>query len=159
MNYGLPYKGSKNKLAPKLFELFPQKKNFYDLFCGGGAVTHYALLSNKFEKVYQNDINKDCLDLFIDAAKGKYRNETRWISREDFFKLKDSEPYVKFCWSFGNNLRDYLYGKDWEQLYKAWHYAIFFDDFELMKSYGVDLSSIKKIKNYYEKYVELTNKK
>ena len=154
MNYGLPYKGSKNKLAPKLFELFPQKKNFYDLFCGGGAVTHYALLSNKFEKVYQNDINKDCLDLFIDAAKGKYRNETRWISREDFFKLKDSEPYVKFCWSFGNNLRDYLYGKDWEQLYKAWHYAIFFDDFELMKSYGVDLSSIKKIKNYYEKYIE-----
>ena len=89
MNYGLPYKGSKNKLAPKIFELFPQKKNFYDLFCGGGAVTHYALLSNKFEKVYQNDINKDCLDLFIDAAKGKYRNETRWISREDFLNSID----------------------------------------------------------------------
>lgn len=155
MNYGLPYKGSKNKLAPKIFELFPQKKNFYDLFCGGGAVTHYALLSNKFEKVYQNDINKDCLDLFIDAAKGKYRNETRWISREDFFKLKDSEPYVKFCWSFGNNLRNYLYGKDLEESKKVWHYAVFFDDFEPAKKIlNVDFSPIKKINNRYKKYLE-----
>ena len=32
MNYGLPYKGSKNKLAQKIFELFPQKKNFMTCF-------------------------------------------------------------------------------------------------------------------------------
>ena len=155
MSYGLPYKGSKNKLAPKIFELFPQKKNFYDLFCGGGAVTHYALLSNKFGKVYQNDINKDCLDLFIDAAKGKYRNETRWISREDFFRLKDVEPYISFCWSFGNNLRDYLYAKDLEESKKVWHYAVFFDDFEPAKKIlNVDFSPIKKINNRYKKYLE-----
>ena len=152
MNYGLPYKGSKNKLAPKIFELFPQKKNFYDLFCGGGAVTHFALLSNKFEKVYQNDINKDCLDLFIDAAKGKYRNETRWISREDFFRLKDVEPYISFCWSFGNNLRDYLYAKDLEESKKVWHYAVFFDDFEPAKKIlNIDFSPIKKFNNRYKK--------
>ena len=150
MNYGLPYKGSKNKLAPKIFELFPQKKNFYDLFCGGGAVTHFALLSNKFEKVYQNDINKDCLDLFIDAAKGKYRNETRWISREDF--LNSNEPYVKYCWSFGNNLRNYLYGEEIEPYKKACHYAIVFDDFSLIKElcpevYGVTKEALNGIKN------------
>ena len=60
MKYGLPYKGSKNKLAPKIFELFPQKKNFYDLFCGGCAMTHYGMLHNKFEKFIINDINPMC---------------------------------------------------------------------------------------------------
>ena len=49
MKYGLPYKGSKNKIAGKIFDLFPQADNFYDLFCGGGALTHYALLQKKFK--------------------------------------------------------------------------------------------------------------
>ena len=33
--FGLPYKGSKNKLARKIVDLFPNRKHFYDLFCGG----------------------------------------------------------------------------------------------------------------------------
>ena len=157
MKYGMPYKGSKNKLAGQIFELFPRKKNFYDLFCGGCAMTHYGLLHGGFENFYMNDINPACSELFMDAVHGKFKDEKRWISREDFCRLKDSEPYVEFCWSFGNNLRNYLYGKDREDIMKAWHYAIFFDDFELMKNYGVDLSPIKEIKNRYEKY--LTSKK
>ena len=48
MKYGMPYKGSKNKLAGQIFELFPRKKNFYDLFCGGCAMTHYGLLHGGF---------------------------------------------------------------------------------------------------------------
>ena len=157
MKYGMPYKGSKNKLAGQIFELFPRKKNFYDLFCGGCAMTHYGLLHGGFENYYMNDINPACTELFMDAVHGKFKDEKRWISREDFFRLKDSEPYVCFCWSFGNNLRDYLYGKDREDMMKAWHYAIFFDDFEPFKKYGFDLSPIKGIKNRYEKY--LTSKK
>ena len=153
MKYGMPYKGSKNKLAGKIFELFPRKKNFYDLFCGGCAMTHYGLLHGGFENYYMNDINPACPELFMDAVHGKFKDEKRWISREDFFRLKDSEPYVAFCWSFGNNLRDYLYGKDWEEIKRAWHYAIFFDDFEPFKKYGVDMSPIKEIKNRYEKYL------
>ena len=39
---------------------------------------------------------------------GKYVDEKRWISREDFYKLKDTDPYVAIVWSFGNNMRDYL---------------------------------------------------
>ena len=153
MKYGMPYKGSKNKLAGKIFELFPRKKNFYDLFCGGCAMTHYGLLHGGFENFYMNDINPACTELFMDAVHGKFKDEKRWISREDFFRLKDSEPYVAFCWSFGNNLRDYLYGKNWEEIKRAWHYAIFFDDFEPFKKYGVDMSAIKGIKNRYEKYL------
>ena len=33
--YGLPYKGSKSKIAAKIFECFPDAENFYDLFAGG----------------------------------------------------------------------------------------------------------------------------
>ena len=150
MKYGLPYKGSKNKLAPKIFELFPQKKNFYDLFCGGGAMTHYGMLHNKFEKFIINDINPMCPTLFFDAVNGKFKNETRWISREDF--LNSNEPYVKFCWSFGNNLRSYLYGEEIEPYKKACHYAIVFDDFSLIKElcpevYSVTKEALNGIKN------------
>ena len=150
MKYGLPYKGSKNKLAPKIFELFPQKKNFYDLFCGGCAMTHYGMLHNKFEKVIINDINPMCPTLFFDAVNGKFKNETRWISREDF--LNSNEPYVKYCWSFGNNLRSYLYGEEIEPYKKACHYAIVFDDFSLIKElcpevYGVTKEALNGIKN------------
>ena len=150
MNYGLPYKGSKNKLAPKIFELFPQKKNFYDLFCGGCAMTHYGMLHNKFEKFIINDINPMCPTLFVYAINGKFKNETRWISREDF--LNSNEPYVKYCWSFGNNFRGYLYGEEIEPYKKACHYAIVFDDFSLIKElcpevYGVTKEALNGIKN------------
>ena len=142
MNYGLPYKGSKNKLAPKIFELFPQKKNFYDLFCGGCAMTHYGMLHNKFEKFIINDLNPMCPTLFFDTVNGKFKNETRWISREDF--LNSNEPYVKYCWSFGNNLRGYLYGKEIEPYKKACHYAIVFDDFSLIKELCPDVYDVTK---------------
>ena len=142
MKYGLPYKGSKNKLAPKIFELFPQKKNFYDLFCGGCAMTHYGMLHNKFEKFIINDLNPMCPTLFFDAVNGKFKNETRWISREDF--LNSNEPYVKFCWSFGNNLRSYLYGEEIELYKKACHYAIVFDDFSLIKELCPDVYDVTK---------------
>ena len=157
MNYGLPYKGSKNKLAPKIFELFPQKKNFYDLFCGGCAMTHYGMLHNKFEKFIINDLNPMCPTLFFDAINGKFKNETRWISREDF--LNSNEPYVKFVWSFGNNLIGYLYGKEIEPWKKALHYARVFDDFSLFEEMGIKLKTAssselrKNEKVIREKYV------
>ena len=133
MKYGLPYKGSKNRLAPKIFELFPKRKNFYDLFCGGCAMTHYGMLHNKFERFVINDINPQCTTLFVDAINGKYANETRWISRDDFFRLKDTDAYVAFCWSFGSDCMSYMYGRPIEPYKKAWHYAIVFDDWSLIK--------------------------
>ena len=57
------------------------------------------------------------------AINGEFNNENRWISREEFYQLKDTDPYVAICFSFGNNLVDYLYGKDVEPIKKALHYA------------------------------------
>lgn len=94
-----------------------------------------------------------CPTLFIDALNGKYNNEKRWISREDFFRLKDTDPYVAVVWSFGNNLRDYLYSKEIEPLKKAIHYAMFFSDYSLGKELGHDLSFIDPIQDFQKRYL------
>lgn len=152
MKYGLPYKGSKNKLAERIVRLLPRRTNLVDLFCGGCAVTHAALLMGKFEHIYINDINWMCPTLFMDALQGKYANDTRWISREDFFRLRDTDPYVAMVWSFGNNMRDYLYSKEIEPLKKAIHYALFFSDYSLAKALGHDLSFVDAIKDVQQRY-------
>lgn len=69
---------------------------------------------------------------FLDALCGKYENENRWISREDFFDLKDSDVFVRVCWSFGNDKNSYMYGKDVEEIKKAVHYARMFIDYSLI---------------------------
>lgn len=153
MKYGLPYKGSKNKLAERIVRLLPKRTHLVDLFCGGCAVSHAALLMGKFEHIHINDINWMCPTLFIDALNGKYNNEKRWISREDFFRLKDTDPYVAVVWSFGNNLRDYLYSKEIEPLKKAIHYAMFFSDYSLGKELGHDLSFIDPIQDLQKRYL------
>lgn len=122
--YGLPYQGSKNKLAERIVALLPPATHLYDVFAGGCAITHAALLSGKFKEVHANDIS-DSVTLFEDALNGKYENESRWISREDFFRLKDSDPYVRIVWSFGNNQRNYLYSREIEPYKKAVHEMLY----------------------------------
>lgn len=153
MKYGLPYKGSKNKLAERIVRLLPKRTHLVDLFCGGCAVSHAALLMGKYEHIHINDINWMCPTLFLDALNGKYNNENRWISREDFFRLKDTDPYVAFVWSFGNNLRDYLYSREIEPLKKAIHYAMFFGDYSLGKELRYDLSFIDSIQDLQKRFL------
>lgn len=157
MNYGLPYMGSKNKIAEWVVSHFPERKHFYDLFAGGCAVTHCAMLKNKFESYTINDIARTP-ELFTDAISGKYADERRWISREDFFRLKDNDEYVRICWSFGNKGRDYLYSKEFEPWKKALHHARVYGDFSLMEEFGIrtDGTRIDIKKNaaeYKEKYI------
>lgn len=122
--YGLPYQGSKSKLAERIVALLPPATHLCDIFAGGCAITHAALLSGKFKEIHANDIS-DSVTLFEDALNGKYKNESRWISREDFFRLKDSDPYVRIVWSFGNNQRDYLYSREIEPYKKAVHEMLY----------------------------------
>ena len=159
MRYGLPYKGSKNRIIEKIIPLFPERKNFYDLFCGGCSVTHGAILSGKFENFVINDLDGQMPELFFNAIHGKYNNETRWISREDFLELKDSDSYVRICWSFGNNGREYLYSKEVEPWKKALHYARVLKDFSLLRQFGIETDNADRItikknkKEYIEKYI------
>lgn len=52
----------------------------------------------------------------MDAVNGKYHDERRVITREDFDSQKDTDAYVKYIWSFGNNGQAYLWGKHIEDI-------------------------------------------
>ena len=115
-HYGVPYQGNKSRIADRIIHLLPEGDRLVDLFGGGGAITHCAMLSDKWNSFLYNDINKMITTLFIDAINGKYHDEKRVITREDFESYKDSDPYVKYIWSFGNNGTGYLWGKDIEEI-------------------------------------------
>lgn len=128
MNYGLPYKGSKNRIAKKILDVLPAAPVLYDVFCGGCAITHAAMLSGKYSRVVANDINGMIPHAFETALAEGFRNEDRWISRDDFQKLYKTDPYVAICFSFGNNLHQYCYARELEPYKRALHYAIFWKD-------------------------------
>lgn len=133
MNYGLPYAGSKNQFANKILEVLPSADTFVDLFAGGCSMTHAAMLSGKYNHFIANDINPQIVQLFNDAIYGKYNDEVRWISHDDWIRLKDTDAYVKYCWSFSNNGYTYKYSKEIEPYEKALHYAVFWGDFAQLK--------------------------
>ena len=61
VRYGLPYKGSKNKIAKEILGILPEGKVLVDICAGGCAITHAALeqmdtLCPKWERVIANDI-------------------------------------------------------------------------------------------------------
>lgn len=141
--YGIPYKGSKNSIARKIVSFLPPADVLIDICAGGCAITHAALeicegLAPKWERIIANDICEMPLKLFKGAICGEYANEKRWIDRETFQKLKDVDPYVRYCWSFGNNGTDYLYAQQVEPWKKALHYARVFGDTSLLRNMGID---------------------
>lgn len=139
-NYGLPYTGSKSRIAHWVIDNLPRGRVLIDAFAGGCAITHRALLSQKWQTIIANDINGKYPQLFADAVRGKYRDEKRWISREDFKRLKQQDAFFACCWSFGNNLHTYMYSKAIEPYKRALHYAIVLDDFAPMQELMPEVS-------------------
>ena len=135
MNFGLPYLGSKNFIAKWVCDILPNANTLYDLFAGGGAITHCASLNQKYNNYIVNDLNSLCINGLKMAYNGEFKNETRWISREDFFKLRDTDYYVACCYSFGSNFCNYSYSKETEQLKKAMHYSVYFNDNSLLSEF------------------------
>ena len=152
MRYGVPYQGSKNKICDWLIEHLPSGDVFVDLFAGGCALTHAVLLSDKYNRIIANDIG-DAPEFFRNAVAGKYANEKRWISREDFRALKYKDPYISLCWSFGNNRRDYLYAVEVEPWKKALHYARVFGDKSLLRDMGIKSDgSTADVRKHHDEY-------
>lgn len=129
MTYGLPYKGSKNKIAQWIVDQLPPAENFYDLFGGGGAVTHCAMLSGKWRYFFLNDIRQGLTECFAMAMNGEYQKPEyrRWISREEFNVIRHgtthSDCYFSLLWSFGSDMESYMFDKREEaekrELYEA----------------------------------------
>ena len=119
MKYGMPYMGSKSKIADEILALIPDADFFVDVFAGGCAMTDAALLSNRFKGIISNDM-KGTPAVYESFIKGK-KPSYAWVSREDFHRLKSNDLVIAMCWSFGNNLGSYAYGKHKEDmLRKVW---------------------------------------
>lgn len=84
-----------------------------DIFAGGCAVTHAAMLSGKFAKIIAND-KTDAPQIFINAIDGKYQNYNKVLSRDDF-RMTES-TLDKLLYSFGNDKSSYLWGEDIEHV-------------------------------------------
>ena len=141
MRYGLPYKGSKNSIAKWIISQLPTAETFVDLFFGGGAVTHAALLSGKYKRFIVNDIDARLPKLFLECIRGEHtvENHTEFISREEFEARKDADIYTALVWSFGNNKTGYIYGKEVEDFKKQLHRAVFEGFADGLASYGFNI--------------------
>lgn len=125
--YGVPYQGSKAQIAEWVIDNLPKADVLVDLFAGGCAITDCALQSGKWNKVIANDKEGSGIELFIDATQGKYKTESRWISRDFFNENKETDPYIKWIWSFGNDGESYLYSKEREMCLEPIWKMIFSD--------------------------------
>ena len=151
MRYGLPYMGSKNKIADWVVDCLPPAEHFYDLFCGGCAVTHAALLRHKYKTYHVNDITNMGY-VFQKLVTEEYKPDYRWVSREEFEVNKEKDILMALCWSFGNDGNEYLYGKDIEPIKKACHYAVCFEDYALADELGIDLHKLDGIGDIQKRY-------
>jgi site-specific DNA-adenine methylase len=149
---GIPFMGSKRKLADKIIfhnmEHNPKCGYFYDLFGGGGAISFQALQQKRIKKVVYNELNTGVCELIKKIQKDGVTDDFyNWVSREDFNRYKDNSDWrgglVKTCWSFGNDQKSYIYGKHVEQ-YKHDYHAVVVD--------GVD--KLASMSRYCEQYVK-----
>ena len=110
--WGLPYQGSKNGIADWVVDNLPPSDCLVDLFAGGCAVTHCAMVRGKWKCFVANDITP-YPQIFKDAMDGKFRDaEDVIVDREAFFASDD--PVVRLLNSFGNKGKDYLWSHDLE---------------------------------------------
>lgn len=153
----VPYLGSKRRSAGKIFStirnLNPESNTIVDLFCGGFSISEYFY--KRGWKIVANDKNK-----YVVALLNKTINEglnedivTKFVSRDRFNEVLDNPDkheawyvgYIMCVWSFGNNQKGYLFGKDVEPIKRAGH--------ELVIHKNADLIN-KLIPNIPKKYIE-----
>lgn len=109
----MPYKGSKSSIAEWVIEQLPEADIFIDLFAGGCAITHAAMLSGKYKKIICNDISGTPY-IFKQAIDGDFDGLFSVPNKEGFFISDDVA--LKLLYSFGNDQSSYLWGERYEAL-------------------------------------------
>lgn len=153
MSIGLPYMGSKRKIAKDIVDVIlaenPNTKYVYDIFGGGGAISFE--FAKRGIKVYYNDLDTSIVELLKRVTtEGVTKEFYNWVDREEFVKAKDSKNWrlglLKTCWSFGNNYeKGYLYGKKIENSKRLLHNIIVdkckdsINEFELITNIEIPL--------------------
>ena len=153
-SYGICYMGSKNALAERIVALLPSASHLIDVFAGGCAITHCAMKSGKWQHVHANDLNEMIVGAFRRAINGEFIGERRWVSHEEFNRVKGKDAYASICFSFGNNGSSYAYNPKNEELKRALHYAIFLGDHKpFLTLTGIDLTPVLTISDLRERHI------
>lgn len=154
MEYGIPYMGSKNTIAEQIVKAMPCGKRFLDACCGGGAIMQAAAMSGRWERVVASDINPAVIKLldaiFINKGQIDYEHPEP-CTRQDFYnslqRIENGDFTIqdcinKYCGSFGNSGKTFIYGKSSE---------------EIKTTADIMLTSkkLKERRKYYRKFVKM----
>lgn len=157
-SYGLPYKGSKNKIAKWVLDNLPKGNTLVEPFFGGGAITHCAIERGQYNNYIANDL-RGTANIFLDVAQGKRRDlYTRFVWPDEFNREKHDDLLLAIIWSFSNNERNYLYGLKRIDYKYAVHKAIVDNDFELVTKYYTD-DIVKLLQSKLEPMTGLNNRR
>lgn len=145
MELGIPYMGSKRKLAEDIIHFIrgqnQSAKYFYDIFWWGGAISFEAI-NQGFEKVFYVDLDKGMCNLINQIKQWIPEDWNKRITREEFEILKEkNDAYsvaMSLCYSFGNSRKNYAYWVDVEPRKKALHYAVVDEDYTLLRERWID---------------------
>lgn len=168
MNLGIPYMGSKRKLASEILKTITSRHkgitDFYDLFGGGGAISFNAVNDYSFN-VHYNELNSHIFSLveYLKNNKTLDHKFYEWVTREEFFKQCNREDadwysgFVMSCWSFGNKQSSYIYGVDIENIKHLAHKFIVNGDLDAMREIGVDIPELVVIKDIQDRRILFCN--
>ena len=97
-NLGMPYMGSKRKLADKIVSKImndnPNCRYIYDLFGGGGAISFQAIQHHNIKRVIYNELNRGVVELLKDIRENGVSDKYyQWVTREDFDKNKHKNDW------------------------------------------------------------------
>jgi 16S rRNA G966 N2-methylase RsmD len=174
MRLRIPYQGSKSAISDtlldKMLEIKPNAKYFYDLTAGGGSLSFMALQYglqvhyNEFHTPLANFM-KFIIERIKNGERSKYgifpEEFYNWVSREQFFEAikKDNEfsQFCRICYSFGNNGKDYLFGKPIENQKRLLHNIVMFQCEKSLKELNDTFGTHYTISNkptFYERMLE-----
>ena len=150
-NLGMPYMGSKRKLAKPIMDYIirnnPDIRYFYDIFGGGGAMSFEAIQRPRLREVFYNDFNTGVVELLKKIKNDGVTDDFyKWVTREEFKKHKNDKTWFgglcAVIWSFGSGQGTYLFGES-EYNKKLLHEIIVDKNVESLKifndKYNVDI--------------------
>ena len=156
--YGIPYMGSKTKIAVDILRQLPQGNRFVDLFGGGFAMSHAAFLSGRYREILYNDYNPLIVDLVKGGLKGKYNYgvfQPKFVTREEFYSQKEKDGYIKYIWSFGNSGHEYMFSKEIEPLKHMAHDFVVFGRYNnALEQIAPNIKQAVKSKNIHDRRME-----
>lgn len=166
MSLGIPYMGSKRKLAGDILHFITQRHNgitdFYDLFGGGGAVSFTAVRDYRIN-VHYNELNSHIYHLvkYLKENKTLEPKFYEWVTREVFFEQieKTNEQadwysgFVMSCWSFGNSQNSYLYGAEIENIKRLAHEFIVHGCLDSMKELSINIPQLLDVKDIQKRRI------